>query len=204
MQISIFLCSDCLLPKGAASKRIETASFLSINVIYVKLSIAAEGHKGKLVLTGFGRRIGNHGISAGVGINVVGIGRTALALAVNEVMLMRRNVVRIGLTALALTVNEVMLMRRNVVRIGLTALALTVNEVMLVRRNVFGIGRTALALTVNKGVLMRSNVFGIGLTAFALTVNKVMLVITLACYLVYQAARRERKRKTQAKSNTKN
>ena len=81
---------------------------------------------------------------------------TALAYAVYPLVLaFGRIVVGIGLATLALAFNEVMLVRRIVVRIGFSALALAFNEAMLVRRIVVGIGFTALALTFNKVVLVR-------------------------------------------------
>ena len=121
--------------------------------------------------------------------HIVRIGLAALALTVNEVMLVRGIVVRIGLTALALAFNEVMLMRWIVVRISLTALALAFNEVVLVRRIVVGIGFTALALTVNEVMLVRGIVVRIGLTALGTgTVGEAMSLGGFAYLVTLRAA----------------
>ena len=89
------------------------------------------------------------------------------------------NVVRILFAALALAVYEVMLVRRNVVRIFLTTLALTVYEVMLVRRNVVGILCATLALAVYEAMRVRSCVFnGYCVFAFAEEVYKTDPVCT--------------------------
>ena len=108
------------------------------------------------------------------GSNVVGIGLTALTLAVNEVVLVGSNVVGISLTALALAVNEVVLVGSYVVRISLAALALTVNEVVLVGSYVVRIGLTALALAIGEGVLVRSYVVGVFCTAGTLAIGEIV------------------------------